>query len=493
MPAYEMHPVHRYDGGGMFGCPAFRCGLARPAAELAALASLIGHGNVLRAWVTDAVLYVENDDTGGERLARMHVELARSVLREALSKATGLLAEGDPLRIPTVAPQWDKALRRDYGLYSYSDKPLAVGYRGLDYVLPRGGDDMAALVAETSPGRYGVHLLHRNGYPKDHDGKLAAAIFTIIAGRDVAIPTERDERGFAGPDDFTLSSEGLPRGEASALGTVAMRLAERAIPAYLKAMECLPVEGKPSRFTDEDNDARDVLLEFLAGGGEIRVLHGGPDAERRFFIEGIEVPRHLYERLSGMLQGDGDSRARTPDTAYRLSDRVKLRPRDLRPRDHAVSFVSFSEKCRYRRYDSGRDCANPDKGNQDDCNLCCPLVSPVYRNEVGRMSEDAFFGWMDERDVEVTADHPGTERSYAWKASNGQRVQAIVNTVAYAYAAYGAGWLCSAGDAKAAREAIAAGHLVLTEESPVGPMVALSDGLKSRLDAMREGALGSCV
>ena len=436
MPAYEMRSLHSYDDGGIFGCKAFRCGLARPAAELTALACLVKHGNVLRAWVKDAVLYVEDDETGGERLARWHVELARSVLAEALAKAPDLLAEGDLLRIPTVAETWDEPLRRDYNGYCYSRKPLAVGYRGLDYVLPSGGADMAALVAEVAPGRYGVHLLHRTSHPKDYGGKLATALFSLLAGRDVVRSTERDARGFEGPDDFTLSSAGLPRGEACAIGTVAMRLAERAIPAYEKAMEDLPVEGKPSHFTDEDNDARDVLLEFLAGGAEIRVLREGADGDRRFFLDEVEVPDYLYGRLSEMLEGDGDWRTRTPDTAYRLSDRVKLRPRDLRPRDHAVSFLSFSEKCRYRRYDSGRDCANPDKGNQDDCNLCCPLVSPVYRKEVGHMHEDAFFGWVDERDVEVTADHPGTERSYAWKASNGLRVEAIVNTVAHAYGAY---------------------------------------------------------
>jgi len=270
--------------------------------------------------------------------------------------------------------------------------------------------------------------------------------------------------------------------EVAATGTVAMNLAHDAILAYKERLESLPVGGQPSSFTEDDNDARDVVLAALAAGGAIDAKGEAGREGRRYALDGIEVPVHVFDRLAraDWLQGDGGYRE--PSRTYRLAPHATVRPRDIAPRDHSVSFASFSGKCRFRRYD-GDECANRNKRDPYTCNSHgCPLTTPVYRKEVDYFADDPFFGWEHERDVQVTADHPGTERSYAWRAAGAQRIDDIVNIAVDAYARYRAGYACSEGEVKAAHEAIALGYLVRTQPESGIVLVALSDELKARVE-----------
>ena len=468
MPAYGFVVTSGRPPGRLWSMDCLRCDLARPVDELKVLAGIISHAHVFDAWVRDAALHLRAGDCDAfeivERSARWQIEAARSALAQVLAApdelSAGLLAS--PRTWPD-AVQWE--LHRTPHRHDVPE-----GY---------GGEACFVHVEHEGVLPISWHIQERMTPPGLAEG--VAGMFGILSGR-----TAQEEEW---PFRFSVERRHFDFNTAWNFANAALRMTKTAIALGRARIQSLPAKGEPSMFTPEDNDARDILLAAVAGGGSIDVVIPEDDDGWICTMQGEPVPEYLVRRLLSARWLESTERGWRSRTSFVLYQHApKATPRELAPRDHSVSFAAFASWCRYKGHsDAGKECSHSKKYDAYNCGVHgCPLVTPVYRREVSSADDDPVFGWGDDTlDVMVTADDVRTERSAAWRAAGRQRIEAIVNLVAGSYLRYDAPYLCDEALAKAAREAVEQGHLEIVEETELGPVVALGAVLKARCAEMR--------
>lgn len=476
MPAYGFAQTRGHPPGRSWATDCLRCDLARPADELKVLAAIVSAAYVFDAWVIDAALHLRlhSGDCDApevvERLARWHVDAARAALAQVLSAP-------DPLSASLLASPrtWPDAVQLE--LHRTPDR----------YDVPEGYGGEACF----------VHVEDEGGLPVSwyiHDYTTPRGLPEAVAGM-VGLLCGRSAQTEEWPLRISVERRHFDFNTAWNFANAALRMAKAALAAGKARIKALPAKGEPSMFTPEDNDARDILLAAVVVGASVDVVV--PENRDGWIctLQGEPVPEYLVRRLLSARWLESTERGWSTATSFVLSGYApKATPRQLAPREHAVSFAAFASWCRYKGHtDDARECGHPKKWDADNCGVHgCPLVTPVYRHEVSSADEDPVFGWTDESlDVMVTADDVRTERSAAWRAAGRQRVEAIVNLVAGSYLRYNASFICDEALAKAAREAVEQGHLEIVEETTLGPIVRLGAVLKDRCDAMRAQQQGA--
>lgn len=481
MPSYGFSPARARSPRTSWAADCLRCDLARPADELLVLAAIVSHAAIFEAWVDDAVLMLRPHHSECdypeviERLARWHVDAARTALREVLEApdvfAADLLAAPDrPLPIEI----------REVGFYDFAD------------VYSKGATQPRKALPEAFLGQGClVHLREDGGH--DHPVTFAIPDWSTPTGLEEAV------LGLFGmisgvsatpgrwPVRMLVDGRRLDERRVFSFANAALRLARSVLAVGKRRIEDLPVKGQPSIFTPEDDDARDVLLAQVVAGATIDAMFECDGDEWAYSVGGEPVARHIFDRVAKARWLECTDRGGGERTSFKLWKYAKPTPRKLAPRDYAVSFDAFQSWCRFRRHtdDGSRECAHPAKNDESRCDCHgCPLASPVHKDEIDWFADDPVFAWCDssEIDVQVTADDVRTERSQAWQAAGKRRIEAVVHLVAGAYVNYSAPYLCDSATTKAAREAVGAGYLEVVEETPLGPVVGLGAMLKSRYD-----------
>lgn len=247
---------------------------------------------------------------------------------------------------------------------------------------------------------------------------------------------------------------------------------------FSKRLTNLEWGGAPSAFLEEDNDARDMLLQRMKNGEKIQRtrmdlsrINGERHGYCKYHIGDEEIAPHVALRL--MYGGAIKTEAAWDRVNEPLSDLV-FDPRyskDLEDqRSNAVQWQSFSNYCQYRRRDNDCECSNR-KMRADVCSeMHCPLVSQIYSEETGIYqrsfeNDPAFDSDRDwEKDFLVRALHPNTKRSFAWRASGEDAEIAVVNQALHSHLVYRAPFLFGKEVEKAVRRAAEKGYLDITEE-----------------------------
>jgi hypothetical protein len=477
-PKYGMH----------HGRDFIRCDLARPTAELEAIAVLVSSLPWTEdAMVLDATLYVGSDYRVPyplqERALHGALEVARQVLAEGLAAMPGEIAKPSPRPEPSDS--------------TYCSRPSTYvrdenGRTSTKYAMPEGCYQPGMLMVERS-GRTEVHFLVSNSYDGTQK-ELATPLLAMLAPAAGVEHAGRD--GYA--DAYVRHAvDGIEE-----IGAACVRMAGGMIAAMKDRMRKQQHEGRPSAFTDEDNDARDALLASMAAGATIVRLprEDRDDADSRFdyvLDDGSELAAHVVERL---LRID---RVVPEDGRWGRSSRLVaaegITRADLTPRADAVSFDMFQSACRFRRHpdDGERECVCPShNGYNSYCTSeQCPLLDRVYEAECGDLTrpcaieDDPAFEYHDlyERpDPMMRARHPGTKRSYAWKAAGESRMLGVVNQVLGAHFTYGIPMLVEAMHETAVDEAVAKGWLSVDSRNALGSVTRVTGRLLAEVARQRQ-------
>ena len=448
------------------------CDLARPEAELRAIAVLM---NVVPwidgATVQDGVLYLGNDHKVPyvlqERALHTILAMARATLATGLAEMRKLGLE--PAPVPTHRKDYQSSPRCAYASTrksGYFDMPPSEYCPGL-------------VLVEEEGEQLGYFLSY--SYHDRETAPLAAAMLAMTmpeAGVGKVrllsyqeFPVARDVPGIRD------------------MGSAAYRVAKGMTAQIKRQATALQFEGMPSAFTDEDDDARDVLLSQVAAGAKVlrdRIEDAdGYDANAkwRYALEdGSPLSAEIVERLTkaGLLAPE-DGRYGNSRTLVAADNIPKAA---LSPRANAVPFQSFQSYCRYRRHpdDGCGECVH--KGNRWSDDQClaeaCPILAQVYSAEEGRsferrFDEDPAFNShllreSGETDPLMVAISRGTERSHAWKAAGQGRVMGVINQVLGAHFAYGTPLLLESFHERAIKEAVSQGWLAMK------PLEALDGG-----------------
>ena len=482
-PQYGMHHSKEF----------IRCDLARPSAELEALASLLMSARCAsEAMVLDAVLYVQGDYRVPYLLQERSLHAALAIARQVLAEGLAALPDEALKPIPR-AERTDDVYCRGASTYATGED----GQSFVKYAMPKDHYGPGALLLERD-GIVEGHFLSTDRYER-HEQKLALPLLMMQAPHAGIVPTARDAR-----------AEFLVTGPADGIEDVAaacMRIAGGMLAAMKRRVRALQYEGNPTSFLDEDNDARDMLLGMMARGETLQRTpndddHPGHwDAESRFrywMRDGTEAPTHVVQRLlAAELVQPEDGRWGESDT---LVAREGLRPDDLQPRAQTVSFDMFQSACRFRRYpdDGERECTSPKHHGYNSYCQCesCPLLDRVYEKETGErfcrdapMDEDPAFEFhlLDQRpDPMMVARHPATRRSYAWRHAGSSRMHGIINQVLGSHFTCGIPMLVEAIHDAAVDQAVAEGWLVVKERNSLGSVTQVTDRLLSEVERQRQ-------
>lgn len=470
-----------------------RCDLARPAAELQAIAVLLSSTQCVRsAMEIDATLYVESD-------YRVPYLLQERSLHAVLTIARQVLAEGLAALPEEVLKPTPRAERND-DVYCRGASTYVTGNDGhslVKYAMPRDHYGPGTLLLERDDVVEG-HFLSSSSYSRE-DQRLALPLLMMQAPGAGIVPTSKDARA-----EFLVSSpfEGLED-----VASACMRIAGGMLLAMKSRVQKLQYEGNASAFLDEDNDARDVLLSMMSQGETLeRALNdqerpGYGDTEPRFrywFRDGTEAAPHLVQRLlaASLIQPeDGEWGISTTIVA---ADGIGAD--DLQPRVQSVSFDLFQQACRFRRHpdDGERECASPGHHGYNSYCQCesCPLLDRVYEKENGErfyrdrpIDEDPAFEFhlLDMRpDPMMVARHPATRRSAAWRHAGTDRMHGIVNQVLGAHYAYGIPMHVEAIHDAAVDQAVAEGWLTVTQRSGIGSVAKVTDRLLGEVARQRQ-------
>lgn len=255
-----------------------------------------------------------------------------------------------------------------------------------------------------------------------------------------------------------------------------------------KKIQELPYGGADSNYEPEFNDERDRALAKIASGAKLAIEFDSSN-RRMGSIDGQSVDPVVVDRLlaSRLLEivGDRFAHRRVEPRHFELKKGLKLSDRQLRPRNFSVSFRSFETYCPHRRHWSENECLHKE-GSRNCCAAStCPLVEAVYLSDAdrhGSVHDEPHFNAYDENwDTQVVAIHRNTERSSAFRSAGRQRVEAIVQIAANAYASGIANYLVGDSQKTAAEEAIEAGYLTLVENNQIGIIVTLSPSIIAQI------------
>lgn len=452
-PSYGIHHSHDFAA----------CSLARPEAELRALASMIG----VLPWtgeciVLDGRLHLHLDYkapyAAQERAFHVVLGIARAMLDEALHHLRTTTPE------ETITPYLDESGN------TYRSYASAYIKDGGVLRMPDGhyGTGFAVVRAETGLQAY---FLTNSSYDRDTK-PLAATLLGMLM----------PEAGLGTCQQMSYGETSLER-EIDGLrdmGVMCHRMAYGLHEKFKKRVAALQWGGQPSSFTDEDDDARDMLLARMRAGEKVmrtrREDAGYNDIEGNFDytdgegspLSGEIVERLLHARLIQSEDGPFGNSAMlvAPEGAG---------DKGADPRRRTVRFQAFQSYCQHRKHWDETECRHRD--NHVGGDMCaegvCPLVSQVYAADYGesyqrRFDDDPAFNPNHdyEHDPLVVAHHRNTERSFAWRSAGQDGMMAIVNTVLASHFAHGAAFLVEPALETHARAAVAAGHLVIEKEMP---------------------------
>jgi len=468
------------------------CDLARPAAELAVIGSLMSSVVwVDETMVLDGTLYVRSDYDVPfllqERALHRVLDIARTVLAE------GLAVIPDERLKPAPVPEINDDV--------YCSRPSTYVQRADDhhhsekYAVAEGCYDPTMMVVERQ-GRLQGHML----VPRYDDARrnLAVHLVDLLAPEAGVQPADRQvyEEMY-----LTRRVDGLED-----LGAACLRIGGGMIAAMKDRVRKLQYEGRPTAFLDEDNDARDVLLGLMAAGATLtrtRIendeydFSGSEPTVGYRFDDGTEAPHHVVQRLreAGLvIPSDG----RWGQSATMVAAEG-LKREQLRPREKTVSFDMFQNACSFRRHpdDGERECLS--RGHHGYNSYCeaeaCPLLDRVHEKEFGdsfggrrAIGDDPAFNYheLDERpDSVMVARHPNTRRSYAWRYAGESRMHGIINQVLGAHFTYGIPMLVEAMHDAAVDQAVAEGWLAVNERNPLGSVTRVTDKLLGEIERQR--------
>lgn len=497
--AFRLVPIRTADPNYRHSTEAYTCDLALPPLTMQAIAFLVSVGHSIDSWICDGRIFFKPSAFHIplhvlERHIWRKIQMARTVLSETIEDMSdeGLRAKAlaEPALFREPAPAVDGAngaltlsvSEREYG----KDQEMIFGERR--YVLASDQCSRpAALVSAPNDGRLCIRFQYDTFYHGHDLHRLASLFLQSLSGLPVIKRREKDrvwsthfaQDGRAvqfAPSHLMIAS--VDEVAIDRFAGAALSLARHARFEMQQRIHDMPFRGSLSCFEEEDNDARDILLERLAAGEtiECRSADDAHGERHDCTISGEEIPDYLVSRLlsSELLQCDD----RNDDmTTYRLHPRKQVGHKDLHPRDHAVSFRSFEERCRWRRYDRSdyRECLHHDTYNCERCSAStCPVVTPAYEAEsdsiwaIAQIEYDPFFEDQScDDDVPVVAYHSNTERSWAWRAAGELAEFAIVNEVLSSWINFGAGFLVS-NNLAAAHRAVANGWLCIDNTLSVG-------------------------
>lgn len=466
-----------------------RCDLARPASELRAIAGVI-----------DAVEWIEQ---AAEYDGALHIRLQHDVAWLAQERAFhGVLAIArrhvaealEHLRTRAPEPTPEPVMTNSYVLHHKGAKASVAG-GGASLLMPEGHYGAGFAVLEEDDGLVSGYFLTSSTYD-DKTKPLAAALLWGLFPELRIEPWSRlrswgeIDIGAAPAVVDALMRDNALRDHAAACYRMATRLME----TVKREVAALQWNGKPSSFLDEDDDARDWLLEQMRNGAIIArerrqdADYDDVDGVCTFTLsDGTPLAHTIVTRLQNakaiLPEGYPFEHSRKPDEPLTpLVLNPKAGKEVFEPRRSCVPFQSFQSYCQHRRHDGNRECAHRSDGGETCSVNHCPLVTQVYAQDAGRygttFDEDpAFDYWNWERDTLAYAIHPNTERSYAWKAAGEQAVMAVVNMLVHDTYAMGIPRrLFGNENIRAVRQAIADGWLVIDEEmSNFGIVARLSD------------------
>lgn len=461
------------------------CDLALPTDMLGIIAHVMSCAPWLdECFVHDAEIHAKLDHRAPyvlqERALHRLLGIARRIVDEMLAEMKG--------KEPETVPE---AIRQERSS-PYHSGPRASLAHGGQMVMPVGCWKSGFALDHTDEGVFGYFVTTMSHDVKDRKG-LATKLLRHL------VPEARiGERRAMNYGEILIGNpvRGLRDRAAQCL-----RAAEAFETLMKRELEALEWGGAPSGFTTEDDDARDALLDRVAAGLRIGRLvrpdAGYNDVDGNFEYEtedGETLDPHIVERLvnARLLVPEDGFWGRSPV----LEAAEGITPRQLRPREHTVSFKAFESYCAHRRHDSGRECAN-DCNRSDYClESVCPLVTQVHRNErdryAVRFDGDPAFEPEDDwnHDPMVYAIHRNTERSGAWKAAGEEGVRALVDTVLTAKLRYGASHLVEDSLRRHALAAVEAGHLRLVDTlDGMGLVLEPTEALLERVGRLREASL----
>lgn len=454
-----------------------RCDLARPEAELSVLAMLINSLPWIEfAFALDGALYIKLDYRHcwdiQERAFHKILNIARKTYAEAIEDGKTVPIE------ETVKP----SLLDEPGCYYSGAHTYVKTENGGSKVMgmPKGTYSTGFAIIEKDDGTIDGYYVTCERYNHDKEDMAAAVLNVMLPEAKIGL---RNSQSY---------------GQIS-VGHNVDRLADYAVHAYKIAygmserfkakVEELQWKGQPSRYLDEDNDARDLILDEMMKGARVlrekRESSGYNDADGQFiysFEDGRPIPHYLIIRLAEayLINVEGwPNFDREDDHIKPLVVSDKLDKTLVKPRENSVYFKAFESYCRHRRHDDDYDCVHPCSRGEYCSAEACPLVTQVYTKEEGYSSrEDPAFESGDwDRDVQVFAHHPNTHRSYAWRAAGQDAVYAVVNQVIGSKFQLGIDrFLFGSEHMRAVKAAIAEDLLVVDEEMPdFGIVVKLSE------------------
>lgn len=469
------------------------CSLARPVGELRALAAMITAlpwtGEAL---VRDGVLLIHLDYrapfTAQERSFHTILGIARRMLAETL----------ETLRTMTPSETPEPFLAEGSAIYLSCAHAYVKGRSSRVMRMPDKHFGAGFTVVEDDDGQPYAYFLTSDRYD-DHTRPLAAALLGAVMP-DIGI-------GICQQQSYSEMSIVRRVDGMRDMGVACYNAAWSLLKRYKDTVAALQWGGQPSSFTDEDDDARDMLLARMRAGelvtrtpregAEYKDIDGNWD-----YVDGDGSPLagEIVERLiqARLIQAeDGpfgkSSRLVAPDEA---------KDKGAEPRKRTVRFQAFQSYCQHRRHWQETECTHRD--NHCDGDLCaesaCPLVSQVYAGDYGeswsrRFDDDPAF--TPDRDSEhdplVVAHHRNTERSFAWRSAGQDGMLAVVNTVLSSHFTCGAAFLVPEALTTHARAAVAAGHLVVEKEMPgfglvMKPTKVLLETVAERQAARQEAA-----
>lgn len=484
--------LHHPEYGRHHGHDHIRCDLARPAAELEAIAALMSSVQCVGdAMVLDATLYVKSDYHVPYLLQERSLHAILAVARQVLSEGIAALPE-EALKPTPLAERNEDVYCRGASTYVAGED----GRSFVKYAMPKDHYGPGALLLDRD-GVVEGHFLSSDHYERGEQ-RLALPLLMMLVPNAGIVPTPR-----AAMAEFIVASptDGLKDAAAAC-----MRIAGGMLAAMKRRVRSMQYEGHATAFLEEDNDARDVLLAMMAQGETLERTRndddrpGWSDAESRFRYwlgDGTEAPAHLVQRLiAGDLVVPKDGKWGSSTTLVAADG---LGPDDLTPRVQTVSFDMFQNGCRFREHpdDGERECTSPDHHGYDSYCQCesCPLLDRVYEKENGErfsndrpIDEDPAFEYhlLNERpDPMMVARHPNTRRSYAWRNAGIDRMHGIINQVLGSHFTYGIPMLVEAIHDAAVDQAVAEGWLVVKERNSLGSVAQVTDQLLGEVERQR--------
>lgn len=471
-----------------------RCDLALPSSELAAIASLIETVE----WVNHAA-----EHEGAIHIQRIYdtpwlveeraYHAILSLARAEVTKALDVLRTRE---LPEVATPVFVQGHQSYHRGSHANISGGAGA----YVLPERNYEIGFVVVQLEDGSHEGYFLT----PSHHDRtsrKLAASLMRMTMPE--AGVGEVDEKSYGQIDIRT------PIKDIERMAVACHRAASGMMANLQSTLKSMQHEGRPSVFNDEDDDARDMLLQEIRSGAKIHRARKGEgwqnEADGHYQYEhsdGSELPHYIVERLchAKALRLEGSPQWESVDDSPRpLVADMDADKGIIAPRCKSVRFQAFQSYCSQRRHDADDECAHSKNRSGNCSEEACPLVIQVYSEDVsycnkGFGDDPAFDDSKWERNPLVRASHPNTERSFAWRASGEDAVIAIVNQSIHSKYRLGVeNHLFGNEHLDAVRKAVEMGHLDIVQEMPgfglvVKPSSVLIEMLESQARKTGEDA-----